>query len=586
MSRHFSQTADGRVEMENGLQPAPQPGLEQRAAIRRVVAQDTLDSIQSSAQLVGSAHPDGIILHDALMIEDLKPEWLREPVLRLVRAVGNLSGDPLDNKSVGGGKVRKKLDRVATRAAEVAEIYTFLAQFSSEILDETWLPVVGSAVEAAAHLQMTLTADTDEESNDARQRYEALRETFETELYALLGTIQFLTPEALDMTMPSHEEYYREVLGVNPKDLYDVTRAAGGWADRLRHAGTDPASLVSNRFAFLDSLDKLTDEEVLDCYVRMVFRLVDSRFPLLAHRSLKLTSQLLAAADETDSDEARELVWRFLSSESSWIVASAPPFDAAMTAYLVDDDLPAIVDALRTLSEGVLRPYGSLVCALAELVEDRSRAAPLTVVQTIGELEQRVRPQRSSIEALLSPLIRREWRNADAHERAVAGPAGDLILRLEDGSIEQVDANRVFGETAMLRSVLDGIDAAVNIFFATKELYERPLPDPLPQLSKEMILNLAREAVQRSIPGTVREVEVSAEALTITFVGKASRADLQSTLALIGRMTMGRHSELSAQNEKGKLIASVSRLTPGPGPPAQLVYSSGSAIFLPFERDS
>jgi len=187
MSSHFSQTADGRVEMENGLQPAQQPGLERRAAIRRVVAQDTLDSIQSSAQLVESAQPSGILLHDALMIEDLKPEWLREPVLRLVRAVGNLSGDPLDNKSIGGGKVRKKLDRVATRAAEVAEIYTFLAYFSCEILDETWLPVVGAAVEAAASLQMTLTAETDEDSNDARQRYEALRNAFETELYALTG---------------------------------------------------------------------------------------------------------------------------------------------------------------------------------------------------------------------------------------------------------------------------------------------------------------------------------------------------------------------------------------------------------------
>src|SRR5207237_9568453 len=136
---------------------------------------------------------------------------------------------------------------------------------------------------------------------------------------------------------------------------------------------------------------------------QMVFRLVDSRFPLLAHRSLQLTSQLLAAADETDSDEARELVWTFLSTESSWIVASAPPFEAAMTAYLLGDDLPAIVEGLRTLSEGVLRPYGSLVCALAEIVEGLSPSVPLTVVQTIGELEQRVRPQRSSIEALLSP---------------------------------------------------------------------------------------------------------------------------------------------------------------------------------------
>jgi hypothetical protein len=514
------------------------------------------------------------------MIEDLKTPWLREPVLRLVRAVGNLSGDPLDDKTIGRGKVRKKLDRVATRAAEVAEVYVFLAHFCSEILSEIWLPLVGATVEAAGSLQMTLTAETDEESNDARERYEALRDEFETELYAVLGAMQFLDAEALDIEMPSYEDYHREVLGVEPKDLA-TTRATGGWADRLRHAGTDPESLVSERFAFLDSLGDLSDAEVLNCYGRMALRLVDSHFPLLAHRSLHLTTQLLAAADGTDAATTRELVWNLLTTESSWIVASAPQYEEAMRSYLEDGELPAIVEALRTLSEGVLRPYGSLVCALAEIVEGSCPAVPLAVVPTIGELEQRIRSQRSSIEALLAPLIRREWRNADAHERAVAGPAGDLILRLEDGSVEQVDANHIFGETAMLRSVLDGIDAAANIFFAINLMERKPAADPLRSLSKEMILNLAREAAQRNLRGTVETISVSAETLTVTFVGKAARADLENTLAWIGRMTMGRQSQVSAVNEKGKLLASVTRLTPGPAEPEFLVYISDDSVFPP-----
>ncbi len=142
MSSQFFETPEGKFGMKHGLQRARQASPEQRAAIRRVVAQDTLDSIQSSARLVRTAaQPGGAVLNDAVTINDLKAQWLREPVVRLVQATGILSSDQLDNKGIGGGRVAKRLARVATRAEEVAELYTFLAHFSCELLTETWLPL-------------------------------------------------------------------------------------------------------------------------------------------------------------------------------------------------------------------------------------------------------------------------------------------------------------------------------------------------------------------------------------------------------------------------------------------------------------
>jgi hypothetical protein len=560
-------TDDGTYRMAGGLQPVSKPPPATRTAIMRLVDQAALGAIEQAANVVATAQPGTVVVNDAVTAEDLKAEWIRKPVVRLVQAVGILSSDPLDKKSIGRGKVKKRLERVAARAAEVADLYDFLSFFRSEILSEVWLPVVRASIEVAADLQATLTADTEAASEEACRRYESLRQEFEAELYVVLAGAAY-TSDALELRMPSHKNYLRELFWIKAKRL---VRARGAWIDRIRRSGSDPREVVEARFAFLGSLD-FSDDDFLRNYSYLAFRLASSWFPLLANRALQLTMRLLIEADTADPGPTRDLVTSFFRNEASWIVASAPAYESAMSDYLNKDDRPAIVEALRRLSEGVLRPYGSLVATVAATTRGGSAAVvPLAVAPTLGDLERRLDPERSAIEAFILPLIRREWRNADAHARAVVGPTGQLSLRLDDGSVEQVDANQVFGHVAMLRSALDGVDAAVNIFHAAKAAPPSASVMWVPR-SKEMIRNFAQEAADRTVLGTVEDVAVSGDKLEVRLAGRAPRAELRSMLALIGRMTMGQYAEISAVSKRGRTLAKVIRVNPGPALPTQLIY--------------
>lgn len=563
---------DGTFRMAGGLHPLSRPTSATRTAIRRLVNQATLDAVNRAADIVATTEPGEAVANNWMTIEDLKAEWIRKPVVRLVQAVGVLSSDPLNNRSIGRGMVKRRLERVAARAAEVADLDGFLSCFSCEMLSDVWLPVVRASVEAAAHLQVALTADTDAVSAEACDRYESLRQQFEAELYVFLAAAPYLDPDELDITMPTHEGYLGELFGIDRKDLRDMkSRTTSVFIDLIRRSGLDPRALIETRFAFLGSLD-FSDDEFVRAYSFLAFRLADSPFPLMAHRSLQLAARLLTDADIADQQSTRALVTSFFRKEASWIVASAPAYENAKQRYLHAQDLPAIVEALRSLSEGVLRPYGSLIAAVAAIRAGSVPVIPLVVAPTLGALEQRLDPERSAIEAFILPLICREWRNADAHAQATVGPTGQLILKQDDGSVEEAGANHVFAGTEMLRSALDGIDAAVNIFFMTKAVPSSPLDREVAQFSKEMIRNLVREAAHRAGQEEVVNVAVSQDRLEITLVKPASRSELETMLVVIGRMTWGQYREVSAVNKKGRILANVVRLDPEPAHPFFLTY--------------
>lgn len=557
----IEEAADGTFRLaDGGLQPVTTPSAATRSAIRRLVDPQTRDCITRAADVVAAARPGTAVANDVLTLEDLKSDWLRIPVVRLIQAVSVLSSDHLDNKSIGGGTLKRRLKRVAARAREVADLYDFLSCFHGEMLSEVWLPVARASVEAATHLQTALTADTDGASAQALDLYETVRRHFEEELYPLLASIPHLTSEALDLDVPATlEDYLSKTFGVQIESL--DTTATGAWLERVQRSGLNPQELVESRFAFLDSLD-FSDEEFLLTYSHHAFRLASSEFPLLAHRSLQLTSRVLSAADATDQQQTRDLVNTFFITEASWVVAAAPAYESALRDFIDNDDLPAIVEALRRLSEGVLRPYGSLVAAVAAIPGGSAATSKLAVAPTLGDLEQRLDRERSDIEALILPLIRREWRNADAHARATVSPTGQLILRLDDGSIEQVNPNRIHSDVAMLRAALTGIDAAVNIFFATKTMMTADLD--LSPLSREMVRNLVVESVYRMGQGPVSDVVVSEEVLRVTLVRQAPRGELETMLFWLGRITKGQYKEVSAVDEEGKILATVVRLSPEP----------------------
>jgi hypothetical protein len=63
---------------------------------------------------------------------------------------------------------------------------------------------------------------------------------------------------------------------------------------------------------------------------------------------------------------------------------------------------------------------------------------------------------------LILRFLERGLRNADAHANVVVDVEGDLQVKLRDGAVETVIPNQVYGRTAGLRSVLDGVDIAMD----------------------------------------------------------------------------------------------------------------------------
>jgi len=563
----FARAEDGTYRMtDGGLQPASMPSSATRSSIRRLVPQETLDAIEQSAEATTIAGPKSAAVNDVQTIEELKADWLCGPVVRLIQAVGLLSRD-LSSKSIGRGTVTKRIERVASRAAEVADVYEFLSCFRSDLLEDVWLPIVRASTQIAADLKTALTADTDGESSDACDHYEELRHQFEEEGYSFLARLPNLSST---LALPSsREEYLSEIFGAD-LGSFD-SDATGAGLDRFRAAGLDPSEVAQSRFAFLDSLD-FREEEFFRSYSFFAIRLADSECPLLAHRSLQLSARLLGEADEAEPERTRDLVISFFQHEASWVVASAPAYEKALRDYIENGELLAVVEALRHLSEGVLRPYGSLIAAIAETMSASSASGPLAVAPTLGELEQRLDGRRSEIEALIVPLVRREWRNADAHARATVSPTGQLAVRLDDGSTEEINPDAVHRDVAMLRSVLDGIDAAVNLFFATTVVAASDLSGPFSPGSKEMTRNVVVEAVHRMGHGPVTNVAVSEEELQVTLKSVRSRGELENVLFWLGRVTLGRYPMVSAVDEEGNTLAKMARICHESHNPEDVVY--------------
>ena len=220
-----------------------------------------------------------------------------------------------------------------------------------------------------------------------------------------------------------------------------------------------------------------------------------------------------------------------------------------MQAYL-NGDRPAILDGYRRLCEGILRPYASLLCALEE-TRRGTPPAQLTVEPTLGAMEQRLRRCKSDSACgrRLFPSPRPPQRGRPRTCRCSG--SGDLVVRLIDGSHETVIPNHIWAATQALRSALDGIDSASNIFFA-EAVAPSAKPEDYPKLiSEPMVAEFARRAAHEYTEGTVSEVRIEGGQLTATFVGAASDDQLYLMLMHLASAAHDAFSELIVVTEHG-----------------------------------
>ena len=279
-----------------------------------------------------------------------------------------------------------------------------------------------------------------------------------------------------------------------------------------------------------------------------------------------------------DEDQTLVCLHDLFDAESPWMIASQENYLAAMARYL-DGDLGAIVEAYGHLAEGTLRRYGSLVVALEQIGAGRAIHLPL-LLEKIGDVETQLVTWRANpLPALLLRFLERALRNAEAHANVIVDFHGTLQVKLKDGTVESVYPNQVYGRTTGLRSILDGVDIAMN--HASIVDNEKHVADlinkPIPQMSASMFKRVVQQFAEEHTQGTVSNVEQQDGALTVTFRGEAVYEQLQTLANSLVRLLGQPLPIIHVVAEDGRAITTFQppRLAPPVGRNDQCPCGSG-----------
>jgi hypothetical protein len=254
-------------------------------------------------------------------------------------------------------------------------------------------------------------------------------------------------------------------------------------------------------------------------------------------------------------------------------MASAEPFERALLDFLDKDDRLAILEALRALSEGVLRPYGSLLVALRSIIDGQARPEPL-IAATLGALMQRFSPIQEPVIKLLESFVRADLRNAMAHQRVAIGGAGELIMREDDGTMTSLHPNHVYGATTGLRAALDGVDVAVSLFFGHAVASHVDLSEFKSRfMSTQTIHFMANLAATEHTRGVVTAVDARDGVLTLTYEGDDTGNFELMMRHIDAALAPGEYSTLRLVRADGSLIGTLAA-APKPEPPRREVESS------------
>jgi len=530
------------------------PSAKRRATLRRAVGAELLLRTRRLDAERNTVEKPTVRLDDFSLFEDLRHDWIRGPILSLQEATRRLASTEVADDLEVGRLLRKRVSSIVSRGETVREILEFLLCFESSLLMDLIIPAARRSLEAAVCLVTAYTAEGDSSARKGAKTFAQLRERLIDEDEIVLKAIPRMDSSDIGIEMPTGSEQIKTLFSDDldiDEEIY--ARGQAQLAKELRAAGHDLKEIGAHQLGYLISPDRIPPG-FEGTFVGLAFRLGFSQFPLLAHRAAYLTWKLLTRAAAIDGTGTNELIESFYGEEAAWIVASAPRYEQAMDRYRLNDELPAIVEAYQRLAEGVLRPYGSLLVALDDLARKRPTLEPL-VALTIGGLEQRFENRVEAVIELLRLFVQRELRNADAHARTAVGGRGELIVRDEDGRPMTVIANHVFGATAGLRSALDGIDVAVNLFFCAYVAPSTSRNGPYSGfISEEMLAAIALLAAAEYTEGTIIDIQARGGLLRLTFVGESTEAGLDNMLRHIARASHDAFNELQAVNENGSLL--------------------------------
>jgi hypothetical protein len=502
---------------------------ERRSTLRRAIGDQ---SIERSASFLETAKEDEredphelIPLHVCGLLEDLKHDWLAAPIIELFEAISEVGSLDLTDDAAVGARLRRETQHLVCRAEAVSELVRFMNLFEPSIVHELVRPAAVVGLMLTGALVEWMASETDEESADRGDIFnlatKGLRE-HRLILCALPYSDRLAPATPADFRA---EDEIELLIGV------DYPRDAQRWIDVLRHleaAGHDLCELGSRQLRYFGPY-RTSNPNSSRNFFDLGLRIGRSAYPLLAHRSAYLAWQLFERATAVDEDNTLVALHGLLDDESLWMIASHEDYLAAVARYRAGDQA-AIVEAYSDLAEGTLRRYGSLVVALARIAAGKTVHQPL-VMDTIADVENQLGVwQTELLPALILRFLERRLRNAEAHANVVVDVQGTLQVKQRDGTVETVIPNHVYGRAAGLRSVLDGVDVAMNhASIRDKEKHTSGLlTRPTSPMSASVFERVVQHAAEEHTPGSVSGVTRRDQALTMTYHGRVTYGELRT----------------------------------------------------------
>jgi hypothetical protein len=446
---------------------------ERRMILRRAIGAEILGraAVFETGAPANEAEDSGhlIRLHPSGLVEDLKHDWLAVTITDAFDAITEVASIDLSDDAAVGHELRSATHRLVSRSEAVAELLQFLDMFESSVVHTMIRPAALAALQLTAYLVGWMTSETDQESGEMGDSFDGAASDLRDErviLCALPFTDRMTEMEPVELTW---ENEFELLLGV--KLPSDVSR----WVDVLRRleADYDLCELGSRQLPYFGTYEA-SDPIWSRNFFELGLRIGKSAYPLLAHRAAYLAWKLVQRAIAVDEIATLAAIHGLFDSESPWMISSQENYFGAIERYRAGDRA-AIVEAYGDVAEGALRRYGSLVVAL-ERIAAGGAAQSVLVLKDIGELEDQLCVwQTELLPALILRFLARELRNADAHANVIVDGQGTLHVKLKDGTVQKAIPNQVYGATAGLRSVLDGIDIAVN--HASIRDAEKQIPD-------------------------------------------------------------------------------------------------------------
>jgi hypothetical protein len=244
--------------------------------------------------------------------------------------------------------------------------------------------------------------------------------------------------------------------------------------------------------------------------------------------------ELMFRALVTDANRVAELLVEFNVQQAGRILTAAGEYEALLERVMHDPDTEELPEAYRTLAEGILRPYGSLIVALERLV--LGEAVSFQAFRTLGELEAALAQASASLATLMELGMSRELRNFDAHEDIVRTETGALAAVDSAGQVHVIDIDDLYERLLVLRSCLDGVDIAVSVAFAAISAPTQEFPQDF-RPTESMLQSVARLAAAELTDGMVESLKIRSGQVIVEYQGSATAVQLGLLAAAIRRQS-------------------------------------------------